>query len=206
VKEEATRERKQNALLATLRNVPTGLITTAERPLIEQGILAGTIDEKDLVNLVTGRGRAPQQPTVNMANIRLTAVKNLTEELGRTPTETEVNDYVRLIVPTTAQPTRSKTLSDIYDEDEPVTKRPAAPVLPQAGGGLFTRPMFAAPTGAAPTANIDEIRALATRLAELRRGGRFGTIAEREEYERNAPERRRVQAALDEAQRRYQSR
>ena len=246
VKEEATRERKQNALLATLRNVPTGLITTAERPLIEQGILSGAIDEKDIVNLVTGRTETSRRQGAgapNMANIRLAAVKNLTEELGRTPTQDEVSDYVGLVVPATggagagiSKMSQARTfirqLKDqgvsrdeaekqvrqrFPDEAEQILGRaPAAaaplPTMNVRNEGFFGMPAMApaAPMASAtPRAqggDMEEIRALAARLAELNRGSFLPTITEKEAYERNAPERRRVAAALAEAQRRYRSR
>jgi hypothetical protein len=131
--------------------------------------------------------------------LRTAYVNKYFTEMGEMPSDTQVNEYLRLVK-------GGKNISDIYGDSETPAARPAAPAMPQVGGGLFARDMFAAPAGAAPASDQDEIRALAARLAELRRGGRFGGIAAREEYERNAPERSRVEAALAEAQRRYRSR
>lgn len=128
--------------------------------------------------------------------------KYFTEE-GQLPSATQVDEYLRLAK-------GGKTIADIQfaAEGETPRQRPAAvPPMAQPTGGLFRDSMLASPAGAqAAGGDLGEIRALAARLAELKRGGTMGSIAEREEYERNAPERRRVQAALDEAQRRYRPR
>lgn len=185
----------------------------------------------DVIEIETRkRGGAPGP---NMVNIRLTAVKNLTEELGRKPTDTEVDEYVSLIVPqAAAAPTGGSRLSqgiafarrlrdqgvsrdeaakqvrsqfpDVADQllGTSAAPSPAPVTMPAQAGGLFRANMLTSPVGAAQPGNMDEIRSLAARLAELNKGKR-GSIAAREQYQRNATERARVQAALAEAQRRY---
>jgi len=135
--------------------------------------------------------------------LRTAYVNKYFTETGEMPNESQVKEYLRLVK-------GGSSMSDIFTEEAPAAPRAAAPTMPQAGGGLFERNMFSAPAAAQPASaqpasDMDEIRALAARLAKLKRGGTFGTIAEREQYERNADERRRVQRALDEAFARYRS-
>lgn len=227
-------------LRKTLDALPKGLISPAERSLIE----SGQMTRPEIASLITSRTEASRRPRTdggpNMANIRMAAVKNLTEQLGEAPTEEQVNDYVRLIVPSadagTSKLSQARTfIRQLKDQgvsrdeaekqvrqrfpdeaDQILGRAPAAaaplPTMNVRNEGFFGMPAMA-PTApmasAAPRAqggDMEEIRALAARLAELNRGGRMGGIAAREEYARNAPERQRVQAALDEAQRRYRSR
>lgn len=165
-------------------------------------------------------------PGPNMANIRLTVYRNLREDLGRDPTDVELNQAVSLIVPPTSRLSQGMAFAtrlrdqgvskdeaakqvraqfpDVADQLLRASAAPApAPLtMPAQAGGLFGRNMLASPVGAAQPGNLEEIRSLAARLAELSKGKR-GRIAAREQYQRNAAERARVQAALAEAQRRY---
>lgn len=177
-------------------------------------------------------------PGPNMANIRLTVYRNLREDLGRDPTDAELNQAVSLIVPPTASAGAggsrlsqgiafAQRLKDQGIAKDEVAKRVRAQFADVADQIFGTKPaaaptplptmsvrnearMFGFPaqaSAAAPKAapaSMEEIRALASRLAELSKG-RMGSIADRERYARNAAERSRVQTALDVAQRRYRA-
>lgn len=188
---------------------------------------------KPYATLIEEKGkRRGGAPAVDMINLRTTLYKNLREDLGRDPTETELDQAVSLIVPQTTAPTGGSRLSqgiafarrlrdqgvsrdeaakqvraqfpDVADQllGAPAAPAPAPLTMPAQAGGLFGRNMFASPVGAAQPGSQEEIRSLAARLAELNKGKRGG-MAAREQYQRNAAERARVQAALAEAQRRY---
>lgn len=161
------------------------------------------------------RSRATQAggPSDTSENkLRETFLTKYFSEYGEMPQRTQVDEFVRLA-------RGGRTIDDLFPADgTPAPRQAAAKAMPSMAtptGGMFARDMFTSPVGAAQSGSIEEralasrlaveeIRALAARLAELKRGGR-GTIAAREQYERNAPERARIQAALDEAQRRYRA-
>jgi|GEM_PF-5340038 len=143
----------------------------------------------------------------SLTSLRMTAAKDFLDETGNRPTEKdepEIRRRVNIYQPNTY---KVATGDDIFppDETEAGKRTGAAPAMPVAGGPLFGegRSLFAGTGTEAPRADAEEIRTLATRLNELRRGGRMGGIAARERYEQNKPEISRLEAALAAAQRRY---
>lgn len=155
-------------------------------------------DEKDYRAI--RRSRATQAGGAGETSenkLRETFLTKYFSEYGEMPQRTQVDEFVRLA-------RGGRTIDDLFPAGETPAPRQAAamPSMTTPAGGMFARDMFTSPVGAAQPSSQEEIRSLAARLAELNRGSR-GTMAAREQYERNAPERARVQAALDEAKRRY---
>ena len=130
--------------------------------------------------------------------LRETFLTKYFSEYGEMPGRAQVDEFVRLA-------RGGRTIDDLFPADGAAPATPPArqaPTMAAPTGGMFARDMFAPTGAAAPQSNAEEIRALASRLAELSKG-RMGSIADRERYASNAAERSRVQAALDAAQRNY---
>jgi hypothetical protein len=140
----------------------------------------------------------------SLTSLRMTAIKDFRDENAREPTKEDEPEIRRRV--NIYQPGTYATMEGIYSGGAEAPKPAAAPTAPSMttpAGGMFARDMFASPVGAAQPSSQEEIRALAVKLAELNRGGFLGTIAAKDQYNRNAPKRAQVQAALDEARRRY---
>jgi len=174
-------------------------------------------------------------PGPNMVNIRMSAVENLTKELGRKPTDTEVDEYVSLIIPqAVAAPAGGSRLSQGIAlarrlRDQGVSRDEAAKQVraqfPDVADQLLGAPAAPAPaplTMPAQAGGLFGRNMLASPVGAAQPGnqeeirslaarlaelskGKRGSIAARDEYKRNTAERTRVQAALAEAQRRYRA-
>ena len=156
-------------------------------------------DEEDLRAIRKGRAmQAGGAGETSEGKLRETFVTKYFSEYGELPKREQTDEFVRLA-------RGGRTIDDLFPADGAAPATPPArqaPMMAAPTGGMFARDMFAPTGAAAPQSNAEEIRALASRLAELSKG-RMGSIADRERYASNAAERSRVQAALDAAQRNY---